>query len=344
MSRSHRSLRSLSLTLDPWCRSRKPDYEVDLAPFSQLCSLRLRLSDSLRAAELDGVIRANAAHLQVLELHLRESAQLFYYDNPPMPNLYSSESIITLAATAPRPFLPALRTLDLVYVGLTDSMADAVDWSVLRSLTLRRCFGWEYFVKRLEERLGGVPLRLSRLEIHKDWHTDWDELRRQVLQRFLLCLDGGLRELHLSLYKKADTLALWRAVAGRHRGLRRLVYHQRTMRIRQANDHYDGGRDRETLGVEGREMRGLKERPAENPLGHLDLAFLGLSCVPQRLVRGAPLSLIDNLLGRPADNALVLEMAAPALYDQDIPQGAAYPAVGRGPGGFRTLGRGPLQR
>lgn len=118
----------------------------------------------------------------------------------------------------------ALQTLCLTEVALSRKSVGMFDFSVLRTLRLRNCEGWDSFLKHA---VGlHLPIGLKTLEITAKpglLSCDADE----VLSRFLEAFDG-LEELYVGIEGPLLSNELWPGVIAHRATLKRFVHHQRT--------------------------------------------------------------------------------------------------------------------
>ncbi|KAF5127134.1 hypothetical protein E5D57_008062 [Metarhizium anisopliae] len=158
-------------------------------------------------------------------------------------------------------------------------MTDVINFDILVSLTLRICLGWDRFLQRVIQL--NVPINLKTLEIQESSSVScsWTE---DILADFLNALEG-LEELHISHVGPVPGLGFWNRIIHRHTTLKRFVHHQRTIDIDDESPHFEEEHDLSDLAILGRELRQIKEAPSQNPLAWLNLEFIGLACVPERL-------------------------------------------------------------
>ncbi|KAF5698704.1 AAA family ATPase [Fusarium mundagurra] len=157
-------------------------------------------------------------------------------------------------------------------------MAHAFNFETLSSLTLRMCPNCDQFVERVMQLKH--PIKLKKLEIQEpDAAHEWDET---FILDFLNAFEG-LEELFVSQSGPESALELWGHVAHRHPSLKRFVDHQRMLNLDEDSPHFEKPCDVPDLGIFGRSMRRIKEDPSQNPLAKLDLEFIGLACIPERL-------------------------------------------------------------
>ncbi|RSL77481.1 hypothetical protein CEP52_017713 [Fusarium oligoseptatum] len=124
-----------------------------------------------------------------------------------------------------------------------------------------------------------LPIKLRAFEIVEDSDIafEWGD---GIISDFLNAF-GGLEELCVSQTGPAPTLDLWDILGRRHPTLKRFVHHQRSNEI---DDVFQRPTDLPDLAVVGSDMRRIKEDPSRNPLTKLGLEFIGLACIPARLV------------------------------------------------------------
>ncbi|KAG8405735.1 hypothetical protein J3458_021673 [Metarhizium acridum] len=158
-------------------------------------------------------------------------------------------------------------------------MTDVINFDILVSLTLRICLGWDRFLQRVIQL--NVPMNLKTLEIQESSSVScsWTE---DILADFLNAFEG-LEELYISHVRPVPGLGFWNRIIHRHTTLKRFVHHQRTIDIDDESPHFEEEHDLSDLAILGRELRQIKEAPSQNPLAWLNLEFIGLACVPERL-------------------------------------------------------------
>lgn len=292
MTLNQNSIKFLSLTTDPTCfRSCDEDALIDLSSFHQLQSLCWRAPTSGNLDTISVAIGLNLAQLQTLELDFVNWPSLAFnldYDsaderdhgsdgNGPEES-YFTRKILHLDRRSLQPCLENIRTLSLSHVPLGAAMAQAINFGTLESLSLRLCPNWDTFLQRVLSLK--LPVRLRKLELQSS-RGDRFGVGEFVVHRFLDAFDG-LEELAISSGGPHATIELWSHVANHRATLRSFAHHQRT--IDSNNPHSASEIDLSDLAIVGSAMCKIKEHPSENPLAQLDLEFIGLSCVPERLV------------------------------------------------------------
>ncbi|RSL48004.1 hypothetical protein CEP51_015698 [Fusarium floridanum] len=285
------SLQSLSLITDPTCRDdHDAECEIDLSSFCKLQSLSWRGPNSDNLDALTVALRSNSTHLRELELdfvnwpELREYLGYFSDDEDDMDGIkgtdYFAYAVLGLNKRSPRPLFPTIRVLFLSQVPLSAAMAHAFNFDTLTSLTLRMCPNWDQFVGRVMEL--NHPIKLKKLEIQESDDVTYECSEDSILD-FLDAFEG-LEELFVSQAGPAPALRLWDHVARRHSQLKRFVGHQRTINTDENSPNFEKPCDLPDLAIFGRDMRRIEEDPSQNPLAKLDLEFIGLACIPERLV------------------------------------------------------------
>ncbi|KAK3897443.1 AAA family ATPase, partial [Staphylotrichum tortipilum] len=188
-----------------------------------------------------------------------------------------------LTAQSPQPIIfPSISTLSLTGVPLTAAMAHALGFNTLRSLTIRDCLGWREFLTRVAE--SGLPAQLKAFQIcDRDGQDPESGLGHTVIADFLSAFEG-LEELFISHHGPEHALELWRRVAHHRATLKNFVYHRRAVSLEQASSYRSlYSHDVLDLGVLPEDVCRIEVDPLKNPLAALDLNFMGLCCVPQRL-------------------------------------------------------------
>lgn len=188
---------------------------------------------------------------------------------------YFYGTMLQLTGYSSQPFFSNIRVLSLSQVPLTAFVASAINFHTLRSLTLRKCPGWDEFLRGVLEH--NQPLNLKTLEIQYSY-AGILELEEHVIGCFLDAF-GGLEELFVSVPGPHDSIRFWNHLAHHRETLRKFADHQRTI-----SPTPDMGQDIPDLGIPGRQIRRIKENPSQNPLARLDLECIGLPCMPERLV------------------------------------------------------------
>ena len=296
ISRHHASLRSLSLTTDQSCD--EDDEQVclaDLSSFGQLQSLRWRAPRYRDLPSLSLALERNSNHLRELELDLVKWGEIIKqtpgywehgYDMP--TQVHCTETIFGLARQLPGrgPIFAAIRELCLTAVLIVPDLASAINFGTLRCLTLRRCANWDTLFTQAFEL--GLSIRLTKLEICVvDDGYDGSDLDFQKEGRVVLDGIDGLEELFIAHDASQSSLDIWGRLVRHQATLKRLVHHKRQFLlpddIRREGERWD----LEDGGVSDEELRQIEEDPARNPLSSLDLDFIGICCVPARLVRNS---------------------------------------------------------
>ncbi|KAK7755480.1 hypothetical protein SLS62_002410 [Diatrype stigma] len=186
--------------------------------------------------------------------------------------------MLQLTGYPSQPFFPNIRVLSLSQVPLVAAMASAINFHTLRSLTLRKCLGWDHFLKGILERKG--PINLKTLEIQYD--DEGMGLEEYVIGSFLDAFEG-LEELFVSMPGPHDSIRFWNHLAHHRETLRKLADHQRTVNTDEDSPAFERDEDVPDLGIFGRQLRRIKKDPSQNPLARLDLECLGLPCLPECL-------------------------------------------------------------
>ncbi len=286
-------LQSLSLTTDLRCSREKGACKVDLSSLGQLQSLCWKAPNVYHFKALSDAIKRNSERLKKLELDfvdwpmLLEDLGLVGSDQDDGPQSSCASIVFGLTGQSPQLIFPAIRELSLTQVPLVAEMAGAINFDTLRSLTLRRCPSWDRFLTRVTERVteSGLLIRLKSLEIYEcdNVTSGWGY---GTIGRFLEAFDG-LEELFIAYPGPEDTRGLWDHVTRHQATLTKFVHHQREVNIDDESPHYEKLQDLSDLALLTRDLRQMKEDPSTNPLSMLDLEFLGLCCVPERLVRNS---------------------------------------------------------
>jgi hypothetical protein len=287
----HPLIQSLSLTTDSTCRDfSESGCDIDLSPFRQLRSLSWKAPHVGNLDALSDAIRRNSPHLQKLELDFVNWDQLqetLGYDsdgedeNGAQAQNYFAEEVLGLNKRSPRPLLPAIRVLSLTQIPLVASIAYAISFDTLTSLTLRLCPGSEKFLERVLQHKLSIKLKTFEIQIP---HTMPGIYCCVILARFLEAFEG-LEEFFVSQPGHVQTLDLWKCLADSHATLKRFVHHQRTVDTDGESASFEEEIDHLDLSISRLPMREIKSDPSKNPLAGLDLEFIGLACLPERVVR-----------------------------------------------------------
>ncbi|KAK3299269.1 uncharacterized protein B0H64DRAFT_387927 [Chaetomium fimeti] len=279
------SLRSLSLITNTFCNEEPDEWcAVDLSSFSQLQSLCWIAPNGLALDTLSTAIQRNSERLRRLELDFVCWESLRYYLDSRSEEKVQQEDwcakFFGLTTQPARLIFPAIRELSFTDLPLMADVACAVNFGTLRSLTLRRCLGWDTFLARATEL--NLPVRLKTFELHIIDHTP-DGWGRTVIQDFLNGFKG-LEDFFIDEPEQGETLSFWDNVARHQPTLKKFVHHQRTAG-QAAHSRVSFGSEEvvEDLSLLPREMDRIRDDPSANPLNNLDLGFIGLSCHPNRL-------------------------------------------------------------
>lgn len=231
-------IRSLSLTMSPdYPHTEGEVCEIDLSQLRKIRNLSWTNPDSDHLHTLSIALQASRAHLKKLELDfvdclghpfdLESDSDDDEDDNnpdPTEPNCLFGD-LLGLKKTSLCPLLPDIRVLSLSKVTIIPAMAEAVNFATLHSLTLRKCPGWEGFLKRVVESMPSIHLK--RFEIQQ---LDRLKLATQVqaTKSFINFLSAfeGLQELFVGEVGPISTLDLWSGASHYHATLMRFVHHQ----------------------------------------------------------------------------------------------------------------------
>ncbi|KAF5669338.1 AAA family ATPase [Fusarium circinatum] len=176
IARQQPALRNLQLITHPFCPQRKtsPETAIDLSAFTHLLSISWRGPDSQNLKTLAIALRNNESHLESLELDLVDwphmQRELGYQNGRDVVHGlrardYMNETVFSLDKGSPCIKFPNLHTLVLSHVPLTATLAEAVDFEILKSLTIRSCPQWYDFVLAMAKRK--VPVKLRKLELQE---------------------------------------------------------------------------------------------------------------------------------------------------------------------------------
>ncbi|KAL9561901.1 hypothetical protein ACKAV7_013824 [Fusarium commune] len=149
---------------------------IYLSPFHHLLDLSWRGSSSYNLKVFAAALKNNKSHFRTLELdlfdwpHMRKA--LGYRNDAervhgfPVRD-YIDKMVLGLDISSPQITFPNLHTLVLSHVPMTTTLVQAIDFEVLRSLTILSCPHWYIFVLAVERRQ--VPVKLKKLEIQESW-------------------------------------------------------------------------------------------------------------------------------------------------------------------------------
>jgi hypothetical protein len=202
-------------------------------------------------------------------------------------NAFLVRNILELPPKSTIRMFPALQVLSLSNVSFksgTEEMAHAFDFSLLSSLKLRFCCGWERFLQR-GSRLSR-PSRLKSLEIQSTNAIVQEVEPGDSISVFLNSF-RGLEQLAIYTGSPSQTLDIWRAACHHNASLKAFLHHQRTITFDEDSPNFEGECDLPDLSLSFFDERITEwtENPSGHPWVELDLEFLGLCCDPERLVR-----------------------------------------------------------
>ncbi|KAF9766324.1 hypothetical protein IL306_001279 [Fusarium sp. DS 682] len=263
--------------------------KVDLLAFRQLHYLRWRgpTFDNLKA--FAAALKNNKAHLQTLELDIVEwqlMRMTLGYQNDdqrihrPRARDCMARGVFGLDTRSPRIAFPNLHTLILSHVPLTATLAQAVDFETLRSLTIRLCPQWYDFVLEMTSR--DIQVKLKKLEIQELWpkNDNEDEIcDEEDPVEALVNSFGGLEELYLDQVGDMFSKYTWENVCAHGSTLKRFANHSRFY----AED-LDDWTDLSDMMIKERDKELWRDDPTSSPFYELNLDFLGLSCKPIHLL------------------------------------------------------------
>lgn len=167
------------------------------------------------------------------------------------------------------------------------------------------------------------PIKLKRLEIQ-----EWSEA---FFLDFLNAFEG-LEELFVSEAGPTSALELWEHAARRHPTLKKFVGHQRMINTNEDSPHFERPCDVPDLGICGHDMRRIKEDPSQNPLAKLDLEFIGVPCMPKRLVSHRRPHQICKLI------VWLIEIYLTSFHVKDFIKGSSHPPISLRSQAMRVLG------
>jgi hypothetical protein len=291
VARQQSTISSLKLTTHPFCtRYNSRERKIDLSAFHHLLNLSWRgpTSDNLKVFAL--ALRNNKSYLQALELdlidwpHIRKALG-YRNDEERVHRLrardYVAKMVLGLDKRSPRITFPNLHTLVLSHVPLTDTLVQAIDFEILRSLTIRACPQWYDFVLAIAQHR--IPVKLKKLELQESWpKNDAATYNLEDGDPIEILLDSfqGLEEFYLDQTGMMLSKYTWDNVCHHSSTLKRFVNHSRFY-----DDELEDWTDLPDMMINERDKKRFWDDPTSSPLYHLDLDFIGLSCEPINLVR-----------------------------------------------------------
>ncbi|KAJ4328089.1 hypothetical protein N0V84_001457 [Fusarium piperis] len=276
---------------------------VELSSFRHLLNLAWKGLRPQHLKPLCIILRNNATQLKSLELDFLSLIDIFSNNQDGQDDSNSGTSgdasdgevgksltgvkkssffasiILDVDSKSPSLLFPNIRVLSLSQVPLTRSLASVFNFDTLVSLKLRLCSCWDVFIRRVLKL--NRPIKLKTLEI-QDSDAVSDDLGHEVILDFVNAF-AGLEELFVCHPGPISALELWEIIASRHTTLKRLACHQTTVGRNLESPAFSQVCDLADLGICGRDMRRIKKDPSKNPLSELDLEFIGLACIPERM-------------------------------------------------------------
>jgi hypothetical protein len=179
---------------------------------------------------------------------------------------------------------PALQVLSLSAVSFTSAakeIANAFDFSSLRSLKLRFCPGWEDFLQQVSH--SNQPIRLKSLEVQSSISDETDHAP-DTISGFLGIFEG-LEELFIYTHGPSpETIDIWHSALRHKATLRRFSHHQRSINLDEDPPVFEKEYDLSDLSFVSWRIAELIKDPLRNPFSDLDLECIGLCCIPKLLV------------------------------------------------------------
>ncbi|KAK4141252.1 uncharacterized protein C8A04DRAFT_31230 [Dichotomopilus funicola] len=284
----HPSLRSLSLTTDPYCE--ETGSEIDLSSLRKLQNLTWRGPRAKDIPALSDAIRGNLPQLQNVGLDLVDwpGIQLeltWDIEEDIDEESWFTHTVLGLTSGLPTVAFEAIRDLSLSQVPLGAAMAHAINFNTLSSLRLRKCPLWDDFLKSAMELK--VPIKLKTLELQYNDDVTQSE-RGDVVAGDFLGVFEGLEELFFCNPKAEIAVELWHRVVHQQATLRRFVHHQRLIGSSGiSKQDMDFPPDPSMLWPQGygknRDIPRVEEDYPQNPLASLNLEFIRLSCYQELL-------------------------------------------------------------
>ncbi|KID60053.1 hypothetical protein MBR_10470, partial [Metarhizium brunneum ARSEF 3297] len=230
-------------------------------------------------------LRQNAHHLEALQLDFIDWELVKeHWDEMDDDIADFFRFILRVRPQSTKLRFPAMENLSLSGLDLTShscGVAYAVNTASLRSITIRRCPGWELFLQRLIE--PNYALNITSLEIYQPVGLmAVAENEEEVLRNFLESI-SGLESLYLSLPSPTDTKALWRTAVRHKATLRRFIYHARSVNLDDESELFEEEMDLNDMALLSDSFLAHLRSQSPNPLGELYLECIGLACDPRRL-------------------------------------------------------------
>ena len=290
-ARKQDRIESIRLITDPSCDiDIASDFPVDLSAFQNLKSISwkgLRVKQDF--ASLGKAMQRNRQRLLELELDLfdwHEMIQSLELDEDDTGSHNSFvHGVLGLLPDGAKITFPALQVLSLSAVSLRyagEHLARALDVSLLQSLKLRLCPGWEKFLDCLA--CLGHPITLKTLEVQSSEHVqDVGGDGERELSAFVDTFQG-LRDLFISINGPLYSQDIFRSAIRHKSTLRRFAYHVRSIDIIDESPTFEQPFDLPDLSLLDTDVAELDNTPSQNPFCELDLECIGICCDPTRAV------------------------------------------------------------
>ncbi|OAL51397.1 hypothetical protein IQ07DRAFT_631268 [Pyrenochaeta sp. DS3sAY3a] len=204
---------------------------------------------------------------------------------------------------------PVLQVLSLSHISLKTTAIDmphTFDLSLLRSLRLRFCHGWEDFLENSSRLSKPTRLRVFKIQSNSSLEINPEDSLSRFLRSF-----HGLVELAICTGSPARTLDIWRAVVHHNSTLRAFVHHQRGNHMDDDSPFAEEECDKLDLSLStyDEQSPGWAIDPSQNPLSELRVDFLGLCCEPKLLER-----ILSPLAGKRSLRLLHIRQSGDDLY------------------------------
>ncbi|KLP22008.1 uncharacterized protein LW94_3265 [Fusarium fujikuroi] len=274
-----------------------PETAIDLSAFTHLLDISWRGLNSENLKTLAIALRNNKSHLESLELDLIDWPHMrrelgYQSDSEVVHGLkardYINEKVFGLDKLSPCIKFPNLHTLVLSQVPLSATLAETVDFEILKSLTIRSCPLWYEFVLTMAQRK--IPVKLRKLELQESWPKN-DEgsiyMDEDDPIAFLLDSFEGLEEFYLSQVGGMRSILTWHHVCHHKSTLKIFVNHSRFYEERNRRWW-----DQPDMMLRDWNTTPFKNNPTSTPLYQLDTEFISLSCTPKFPVTPKTLFLI----------------------------------------------------
>jgi hypothetical protein len=165
----------------------------------------------------------------------------------------------------------------------TEQISNLFDFSVLRSLKLRLCPGWEELLEVLMNY--PLPIKLVSLEIQSAISDEAE--KSEIIAPFLESFEG-LEDLFLQLRFPTASARwyIWRSALHHKKTLKRFVLQYRAIDFFESTQYIQGAYDVPNLMLSREDLDTILFDPSQNPLSGLELTGIGLACASNSMVSG----------------------------------------------------------